>query len=29
MILWVIEYGTSCKATLLFAENAGYDEGVE
>ena len=29
MIAWVIEYGTSCKATLQFAENAGYDEVVE
>jgi hypothetical protein len=26
---WVIEYGTSRKATLRFAENARYDEGVE
>ena len=29
MVPWVIEYGTSCKATLRFAENAGYDEVVE
>jgi hypothetical protein len=29
MIPWVIEYGTPLKATLRFAENAGYDEGVE
>jgi hypothetical protein len=29
MIPRVIEYGTSLKATLRFAENAGYDEGVE
>ena len=29
MVPWVIEFGTSCKATLQFAENAGYDEVVE
>jgi hypothetical protein len=29
MVHWVIEYGTSSKATLLFPKNAGYDEGVE
>jgi len=29
MVPWVIEFGTSCKATLRFAENAGYDEVVE
>jgi hypothetical protein len=28
MVLRVIECGTSPKATLRFAENAGYDEGV-
>jgi hypothetical protein len=29
MVPRVIEYGTFCKATLRFAENAGYDEVVE